>query len=403
MPLLSFDDALARLLAAADQRSPIIASPLPACDGAVLARDLLAPMAVPGFDNSAMDGYALHIADFNAPADQFDIVQRIPAGTTGAPLVANSAARIFTGAPIPAGCNAVVPQEEAVASDSQLRLLAGIRPHQHIRRRGEDIADGSCVISAGTRLAPQHLALAASLGFAQLEIHAPLRVGLVCTGDELTQPGEPLPAGGIYNSNQFAIGALLQRSGCRVHDYGKVADTHAATLGALQLAAAENDVVISCGGVSVGEEDHVKAAVNELGTLDLWRIAMKPGKPLAFGKIGQADFIGLPGNPVSAFLTFVLLARPFLLRRMGASITAPSSWSVAAGFSRPLADPRREFLRGRLETDDKGQVKVVLYPSQGSAVMSGLAWADGLVDIAADAVINPGDIVRYLPLGPLIG
>lgn len=402
MSLLSFDEALARLLDQAQPYAPLETLPLTHCDGRVLAEQVIAPLAVPGFDNSAMDGYALHVADFSSLPAQWPITQRIAAGEVGAPLAAGTAARIFTGAPIPAGCNVVVPQEETEATGDQLRLLATLSPGQHIRRLGEDIALGSEVLTTGTRLGPQHLALAASLGIARLKVHAPLRVGLLCTGDELTPPGEPLPPGGIYNSNQFAIGALLRRLGCVVSDYGKVADTRADTVAALRLAGHENDVVISCGGVSVGEEDHVKAAVTELGQLDLWRIAIKPGKPLAFGKVGAADFIGLPGNPVSAFLTFALLARPFLLKRMGALAVQPSRLPLPAGFEWPRADKRREFLRARLEQDGNGQTQVRLYPSQGSAVMSGLAWADGLVDLPPGTTVKTGDTVHYLPLAQLL-
>lgn len=398
MPLLSFDAARAALLAAATAPHHAENRPLADCDGRVLAADLLAPLAVPGFDNSAMDGYAFHLADFDTPPGRIAVVQRIAAGETGQPLAAGSAARIFTGAPIPDGCNAVMAQEDCEAGEGWVQPLRTPRPGQHIRRRGEDIAEGSVVLSAGQRLAPQQLALAASLGLASLPVRAALRVGLLCTGDELTAPGQPLPAGGIYNSNQFAIGALLRRLGCTVHDYGQVADSRAATETALARAAGECDVVISCGGVSVGEEDHVKAAVSALGRLDLWKIALKPGKPLAFGKIGSADFIGLPGNPVSAFLTFVLLARPFLLQRMGACVGPLQSLPLTAGFDWPRADGRREFLRARLEHDGR----VALYPSQGSAVMSSLAWADGLVDLPPDTVVEAGQTIRFIPLANLL-
>ncbi|GLR11278.1 molybdopterin molybdenumtransferase MoeA [Chitinimonas prasina] len=403
MSLMTFDEALARLLASAQADTRQQSLPLSECDGRVLAQDVIAPLAVPGFDNSAMDGYALHIADFAQVPASLPVVQRIAAGETGQPLAANSAARIFTGAPVPLGCNAVVPQEEVNAGDAVISLQTPPSPGQHIRRLGEDIAAGSTVLQAGQRLAPQHVALAASLGIAELAVHPALRVGLLCTGDELTQPGQPLPAGGIYNSNQFAIGGLLSRLGCQVNDYGKVADSHDATLAALRHAARENDVVITCGGVSVGEEDHVKAAVSELGQLDLWRIAIKPGKPLAFGKVGQAAFIGLPGNPVSAFLTFLLLARPFLLRRMGCPSQPATALQVSAGFDWPRADKRREFLRAKLEVDSIGGLSATLYPSQGSAVMSSLAWAGGLIDLPAGHTVKKGDTVRYLPLDQLIG
>ncbi|WP_374535511.1 molybdopterin molybdotransferase MoeA [Chitinimonas taiwanensis] len=402
MSLLSFDAARQALLDAALPTTSQETLSLQACDGRVLAQTLHAPLDVPGFDNSAMDGYALNLLDLTAPPARLPVVQRIAAGETGSPLAANSAARIFTGAPVPPGCNLVVAQEDTEAGEGWVSLRSALKPGQHIRRRGEDIAIGSSVLDAGQRLGPQHLALAASLGIAALPVYRRLRVGLLCTGDELTAPGQPLPAGGIYNSNQFAIGALIQRLGGELIDFGQVADTRAATEAALQRAAEACDVVISCGGVSVGEEDHVKAAVSALGRLDLWKIAIKPGKPLAFGKLGAADFIGLPGNPVSAFLTFLLLARPFLLKRQGAAPEQAASITLPAAFHWPRADKRREFLRARLLTQDDGSLAVALYPNQGSAVMSGLAWADGLVDLPPDTVVQPGQPVRYLSLASLL-
>ena len=240
------------------------------------------------------------------------------------------------------------------------------------------------------------------MGHATLDCHRRLRVALLCTGDELARPGEPLPPGGIYNSNAYSIAALVRRLGCDIADLGRVADTRDATVAALRQAAQSHDVVITCGGVSVGEEDHVKAAVAELGQLDLWRIAMKPGKPLAFGKIMDADFIGLPGNPVSAFLTFCLLARPFLLKRQGATVAHPERLAVSAGFERLRADNRREFLRAQLTVDTQGALTAIPHVNQGSAVMSGLSWADGLIDVAAGETIQLGQLVQYLPLSALI-
>ncbi|MBV8465804.1 MAG: molybdopterin molybdotransferase MoeA [Burkholderiales bacterium] len=402
-PLLDFDDALSRLLAAAQSSPEAETLDLLDADGRILAADVRAPIDVPGFDNSAMDGYAVYLTDFNAAVQTLPVVQRIAAGETGQPLAPNTAARIFTGAPVPQGCNAVIPQEETRAEGETVTLLEPARPAQHIRARGEDIATGSIILAAGRRLTPQDLALAASVGLPTLTCHPRLHVGLLCTGDELVAPGQPLPPGGIYNSNAYSITALLQRLGCRVTDYGRIADERNATQTALRRAAEENDVVVTCGGVSVGEEDHVKAAVNALGEVALWRIAMKPGKPLAFGTVLDADFIGLPGNPVSAFLTFCLLARPFLLRRMGAEVTEPFSLTVPAGFTRDRADKRREFLRARLEADGRGQICAVPHKHQGSAVMSGVCWADGLIDVPAGGTVAAGAPVRYLPLTALIG
>ena len=401
--LLSFDEALRRLLGAAhptDHTEPVT---LFDADGRILAADLRAPINVPGFDNSAMDGYALHIAQFDGHPTRFPVGQRIAAGETGQPLAAGEAARIFTGAPVPHGCNAVVPQEDVhVEADGSIMLTAPLRPGQHIRRIGEDIAAGSIVLAAGRRLTPQDIALAASIGHATLVCRPRLRVALLCTGDELSRPGEPLPPGGIYNSNAYSIALLARRLGCVVTDMGRVADTREATVAALREAAQQHDVVITCGGVSVGEEDHVKAAVTELGQLDLWRIAMKPGKPLAYGKVLDADFIGLPGNPVSAFLTFCLLARPFLLKRQGASVTEPARITVPAGFERARADSRREFLRARLTVDVSGTLTAVPHVNQGSAVMSGLCRADGLVDIEAGETVQLGQPVQYLMLDSLL-
>jgi molybdopterin molybdotransferase len=401
MSLLPFDDALARLLAAARPIDTLQILPLLDIDRRVLAADVTAAIDVPGFNNSAMDGYAVNLADFAAPPASLPVVQRIAAGEVGQPLAPNSAARIFTGAPVPPGTNAVVPQEEVEAGDGVIALKAAVREGQHIRYRGEDIAAGSLLLPRGAQLNPQRLALAASVGLPELPVRARLKVGVLFTGDELTRPGQPLPAGGIYDSNRYAIVSLLHRLGAVVNDYGNVPDDRAATEAALREAAHENDVVISVGGVSVGEEDHVKAAVQAQGHLDLWKIAMKPGKPLAFGRMGEADFIGLPGNPVSAFLTFCLLARPFLLARMGARDTSLAAMTVPAAFSRSKPDSRREFLRARLALDASGFPQAILHDKQGSAAMTGLVWADGLVDVPAGATVASGDPVRFLPLAAM--
>jgi molybdopterin molybdotransferase len=359
-------------------------------------------MDVPAFDNSAMDGYALCVANFNVLPASFDVVQRIAAGHTGVALAPNTAARIFTGAPIPQGCNAIVPQEHTQTSGTQVKLLQSIETSQHIRLRGEDIAQGSVVLQAGTPLGPQHLAMIASIGVPMVDVYAPIKVGVFFTGDELTEPGKPLQPGAIYNSNRFAIVNLLKKIGCSVIDYGIVRDSAQETQAALKHAANENDLVITCGGVSVGEEDHVKAAVMALGKLDLWQISMKPGKPLAYGKVGNSDFIGLPGNPVSAFVTFLLMARPFLAKRMGLTDYDLKYTQAQADFDWPRPDKRREFLRVRRATDATGKTVLGLWPNQGSGVMSSVAWADGLVDVPPESVIKKGDSVRYLSLSDLL-
>lgn len=399
--LLNFEDARHTLLSSAQ---PLVATEtlsLLAAQGRTLAQAITSPINVPGFDNSAMDGYALHVQDIGRLPELFPVTQRIAAGQTGTPLAPNTAARIFTGAPIPEGANVVVPQEHTQERDGSIALTHPIELSQHIRCRGEDIAAGGVVLAAGQRLGAAQLAMLASIGIASVTVFKPLKVGVFFTGDELTEPGQPLAPGGIYNSNRYAINGLLAQLSCHVKDYGIVRDTAEETREALSKAASENDVIITCGGVSVGEEDHVKAAVMALGTLDLWQISMKPGKPLAYGRVGQTDFIGLPGNPVSAFVTFLLMARPFLLKRMGANDTGLKYLTATANFDWPKPDRRREFLRVKITSDASGAPVLDLWPNQGSGVMSSLAWADGLVDLAPETKIARGDTVRYLSLSEL--
>jgi len=400
--LLDFDEARRRLLDFAKLPVAHKQVDLLQAQGRVLASAVISPLNVPGFDNSAMDGYALNVGNIDDLAPSFPVVQRIAAGQTGVALAINTAARIFTGAPIPDGCNVIVPQEHTVTEEGVIKLTHAINLHQHIRRKGEDIATGSEVLAAGQRLGPQHLAMVASIGVANLQVFNPIKVGIFFTGDELTEPGQPLAPGAIYNSNRYAINGLLNQLGCQITDYGIVRDSAEATRDALQRAATENDIVMTCGGVSVGEEDHVKAAVQSLGQLDLWQISMKPGKPLAYGKVGDADFIGLPGNPVSAFVTFLLMARPFLLKRMGVADTSLRYLTATAGFEWARPDKRREFLRVRLERDAADQDILQLWPNQGSGVMSSLAWAGGLVDLPPDTKIQKGDQLRYLSLSDLL-
>lgn len=390
--------ALEKLLAAARLPSLTEDLPLARALGRVLAEDVIASLDVPGFDNSAMDGYALCVADFQALPPSFTISGRIAAGEVGAALRPGEAARIFTGAPIPPGANAVVMQEVCTTESDLLTVDGPVKPGMNIRLRGEDIASGRTVLAAGSRLTPQALGLAASIGVATLKVHVPLKVALLSTGNELTEPGQPLAPGKIYNSNRYALLGLLQTLGCEVTDCGIVPDDFAATVEALSQAAAGHDVVITSGGVSVGEEDHVKAALKTLGQLDLWQINIKPGKPFALGRIGNADFIGLPGNPVSAFVTFLLLARPFLLRRQGVVAVQPVGLQARAVFAWAKPDKRRNFLRARLNAEGA----VELFPSQGSGVLTSMVWAEGLVDVLPGQTVAPGDQVSYLPLTDLI-
>ncbi len=413
-PLISADDALARLLAAVapSGRSETVATP--EAWGRVLARDVVSSVHVPPEDNSAMDGYAVRIADLAQGAGTLlPVSQRIAAGQVGRPLAAGSAARIFTGAQIPPGADAVVMQEhcEAVASAGADDPFGSVRvnelpaPGMAIRRQGEDVMRGHVVLRAGHRLDAAAIGLAATVGMARLDVAARPRVALFSTGDELVMPGEPLPPGAIYNSNRFMLGALLRGQGCVVTDLGNVPDRLDATRAMLREAAAGHDLILSSGGVSVGEEDHLKPALAAEGRLDLWAIAIKPGKPLAFGavrRLGEEQgaetwFIGLPGNPVSSHVTFTLFVRPVLARLQGAPAQMPLPIPMRADFAWPKPDKRREFLRVRRNATGG----LDLYSNQGSGVLTSLAWGDGLADIAPGEAVQPGDLVRYLSLAEL--
>jgi molybdopterin molybdotransferase len=402
--LRSLDDALAALLAQAQPLAQPEAVSTFGADGRVLAEDLVSALQVPPQDNSSMDGYAVRSAEIADEGVPLPISQRIPAGAAPEPLRPGTAARIFTGAPVPAGADAIVMQEDTEALDEgRVRILRVPEPGQWIRRSGEDITRGSRVLARGERLGPASQGLAASIGRDQLLVSRRPRVALFSTGDELVMPGQVAPEamkpGAIYNSNRFFLRSLLLRLGCEVLDLGIVPDRLDATVQALQQAAADNDLILTSGGVSVGEEDHIKPAVQQLGTLDLWQIAMKPGKPFAHGRIGDAHFIGLPGNPVSSFVTFVLLVRPFLLKLQGANRLEPASIQLPAHFDWPRPDKRREFLRARRNA--AGGVE--LFPNQSSGVLTSTVWADGLVDNPGGQAIARGNAVRFLPLSELLG
>ncbi len=400
--MLSFEQALERLLAAAQPVTEIRSQPLTAAAGRVLAVAQRSTVAVPPLDNSSMDGYAVRSADVTAAGACLPVSQRIPAGTVGTALRPGTAARIFTGAPVPAGADAVVMQELCEHGDGGVVINHVPHPGENIRRAGEDIAVGAEILRPGIRLRPQDIALAASAGLPGLPVYRRVRVGAFFTGDELVQPGEPLPPGAIYNSNRYALRALLEGLGCAVRDLGTVPDTLAATREALRRAAADNDLIVTSGGVSVGEEDHVKPAVEAEGVLEMWKIAIKPGKPLAFGEVRRDDrkawFIGLPGNPVSAIVTFMVMVRPFVLRLQGVSDVTPRAFAVRADFDWPRPDVRAEFLRARI--NDGGGVD--LYPNQGSGVVTSLCWGDGLVINPPALAVKRGDSVRFVPFAELL-
>ena len=369
----------------------------------VVAEDICSTVDVPASDNSAMDGYAVRSGDISTDkAYWLPVSQRVAAGSCGDALAPGTVARIFTGAPLPRGADAVVMQERcAVHMDGSVRIAGPVSPGANVRRAGEDVQCGSIVVKRGTRLRAQEMGLAAAAGAATLPVFRRVRVALLSSGNELATPGTPLRPGQCFNSNHSVLTGLLRGLGCEVVDGGWMPDDPGATRRALKLAAQETDLVLTSGGVSVGEEDHVRKAVEELGHLDLWRVAIKPGKPLAFGRIGAAAFIGLPGNPVSAFVTFCLFVRPFILRLQGATEVGPHSFWVTAAFERRVAEKRREYLRARLTTEN-GSTCAVPYPHQGSGVLTSVAWADGLVDIAPGELIERGRAVRFIPFSELL-
>ena len=391
--LLSVDDALTRLLAEAKTVAEVEEVSTLEATNRVLARAQRSTMDVPPMDNSAMDGYAVRISD----GAKLRVGQKIMAGSVGKPLEPGTAARIFTGAPTPPGADAVVMQEHTTTEGEHVVLKKKPAPGEWIRRVGSDVRKGGEILPAGKRLLPQDTGLAASVGIRTLPVYRRVRLGLFFTGDELVMPGEPLAPGRIYNSNRFTLRGLGEVFGCEVKDYGIVPDTLEATREALRRAAKECDVIVTSGGVSVGEADYVKPAVEAEGKLLMWRIAMKPGRPLAFGRVGAAAFIGLPGNPVSSFVTFLIFVRPFLLRTQGMSQTAPRIIQARSDFDWPEPDARREFLRVKWNA----QGALDLYPTQDSAVLTSTAWADGLVDNPAGQAIKKGEMVRFLPYSEL--
>jgi molybdopterin molybdotransferase len=402
--MLSYEQALEFLLQRARPVEETEEVPLREGLGRVLARGVASRIDVPPWDNSAMDGYAVAARDVPGDGEvRLPVTQRIAAGAPGEPLAPGTAARIFTGAPMPPGADAVVVQEDCEESDGTVRFSGPVGAGENVRPRGNDIGAGTAVLPAGVRLRPQELGLAASVGVARLPVFRRLRVAILATGDELVEPGQSPGPGQIYNSNRYTLLGLLSGLGCEVLDLGIVPDDAGATLDTLAAAAASADLVLTSGGVSVGEEDHVKRAVESLGHLDLWQVRVKPGKPLAYGRIGAADVLGVPGNPVSALVTFMLFARPFLLRRQCVERVWPVRFQVEAGFAWPRPGTRREFLRARLEAGPGGRARAMIFPRQGSDVLTSAVWAEGLVDLREGATVQPGAVVDYLPFSEVLG
>ncbi|NBF17587.1 molybdopterin molybdenumtransferase MoeA [Pseudomonas sp. Fl4BN2] len=396
--LMPVEIALARLLALAEA-APIRDTEslaLAACEGRVLAQDLISTLDLPPWPNSAMDGYALNLADWSGMP--LPVSQRIFAGQAPEPLAAGTCARIFTGAPVPAGADCVEMQENAqVQADGRVVFTDALHAGQNIRPQGQETTVGETVLAAGTRLGPIEQGLAASLGCAALDVIRRVRVAVLSTGDELIEPGQALGPGQIYNSNRVLLCSWLTRLGCEVVDAGILPDDLPATRKRLAELGAV-DLILSTGGVSVGEADFLGIALREEGELALWKLAIKPGKPLTCGHFRGVPVIGLPGNPASTLVTFALLARPYILRRQGVQAVEPLKFQVPAGFVWPKAGNRREYLRGRLE-----QGRAVIYRNQSSGVLRSAAWAEGLVEVLEGRTLVEGDLAGFIPLSEVLG
>ena len=399
--MLSPSLALSRMLAAAIPPPPVQCAQLADALGATLAVDVRAPMALPAFDNSAMDGYALRASDVIG-GRSFPVSQRILAGQAPLPLTSGTAARIFTGAPLPEGADSVVMQEACAVADGSVRPLSAVTAGSHVRRRGEDVAQGDLLLPRGRRLRPQDLGLLASVGLSSVAVYRPLRVAVLVTGDELREPGgPPLQAGEIFNSNGPMLSAMVRRCGLQAIETERVADSEQAVAQALGEAAVTADVIVSTGGVSVGEADHVKSQIERLGALSLWRIAIKPGKPLAFGRVGDVPFIGLPGNPSSVFVTFAVFARPFLLACQGRDERELPRVTARAGFSVTSAGSREEYLRVALLPGDDG-AEAVPAGNQSSGALSAATRAQAIAIVPPGKLIARGDAVDLILLDALI-
>ena len=404
--LISLDQALSELKSRVTPITVTEQVSLNDALGRVLAEDIVSSINVPPVDNSAMDGYALRADDLTTAENkqnQFDVSQRICAGEVGEELLPLTVARIFTGAPIPSGADAVVMQENCEYDEVTKTVKIKQLPNSgsNVRKAGEDIKAGSVILKAGQKLRAQDIGLAASVGIANLNVNKRLKVAVFFTGDELCDPENTPKAGQIYNSNRYTLSGLLKSLGCEVVDLGNVEDTLEATITAMQRAADQADLVMTSGGVSVGEEDHIRKALEHLGQLSMWRVNIKPGKPFAFGEINSmkqaTPFIGLPGNPVSVFATFCIFARPYILHTQGASDTKAHSFKVSSGFALDGKESRNEYLRVRLEIDEQGQTSLAVYPNQSSGVLTSASWANGFAFIPANTAVKNGDLLEFTP------
>ncbi|MGF6401085.1 molybdopterin molybdotransferase [Pseudomonas frederiksbergensis] len=400
--LMPVDEAISRLL---DQAPPPPLShmiPLDQAMGRVLATDIHSPVNLPAWDNSAMDGYALRAADLPQAGGCLSIGGRIAAGDqASSPLLAQQAVQIFTGAPLPPGADTVVPQERCRVEGERV-WFPSVSVGDHVRKEGEEVRRGDLLFKAGKRLRAQELGLLAGAGIARVEVYRPLQVCLLSSGNELREPGDPLAPGQIYNSNRYCLAALLRGWGVEVHDYGVMVDELAASRHALSLASSECDLLLSSGGVSVGEEDHLKQAIEELGNVDFWRLAIQPGKPLAFGEVAGKPWIGMPGNPSAALITALVVVRPFLLRAQGVTDVLPVPVAVPAGFDWLQRNKRRQYLRARLTPGADGQLSVELHPQQSSAMLTAACWADGLAVIECEQQVLKHDNVMFLSFADLM-
>jgi molybdopterin molybdotransferase len=398
LPLLAYHDALEQLTGNIAASGKIVNRPLREALGAVLAQSIKSDIDVPGCAMSSMDGYAINTADLaHSGTTRLPLSQRIPAGTEALALAPGSAARIFTGAPVPSGADAVIMQEQVELDAQGICFEARPPSGNNVRPAGNDIRRGATILSKGCRLRAQDIGLAASTGLQSLPVFEAIKVGIFFTGDELVEPGQPLGIGKIYDSNRYTLHGMLTAMGCEIVDLGLVGDTLEATRTAMLDASSQADLVVTSGGVSVGEEDHVRIAIEQLGELRMWRLGIKPGKPLAYGRINDTAFMGLPGNPVSVFATFCLFVCPVIQIMQGRAWQKPVALPVRADFDWPKPDSRREFLRARLVIGGDGETLVQIYPNQDSGVLTSTVWADGFVEIAENQTVRAGETVNYLP------